>query len=435
MTLPRELEFQAVADWLGRQRGVRGLVVAFSGGVDSHVLLHLLAGQPDSLPAPLRALHVNHGLHPDAGSWADHCSDVCADLGVPLQVLAVDVSSGPSVEAQARQARYAVMETHLGAGELLLTAHHRDDQVETLLLRALRGAGIDGLAAMLPCRPLGAAMLARPLLGISRDAILSYADAHRLDWLDDPANADLAHDRNFLRHRVMPLLRQRWPGTDLTLAQLAGQARESRRLLEELAVADGLGRGATVACELLRDLPDARVRNLIRAWLRRLDLPMPPRHRLQQGLHDLLQAAADRQPEMLWSGGRLRRYRGLLYADEGSDPPPWTLPVPWDGEPLQLLDAGVLHAQEADGGLDPELVNAGLELAPRRHGERCRPAGRGERQVKKLLQEAGIPPWQREHWPLLRDGNDIVAIPGICICEGYAVEAGDVGLELRWEPV
>ncbi|MCC5812366.1 MAG: tRNA lysidine(34) synthetase TilS [Ectothiorhodospiraceae bacterium] len=433
--MPSVLEPQAIVDWLGRQRGAHGYVVAYSGGVDSHVLLHVLASQAELLPFPLRALHVNHGIHPAADSWAEHCSDVCADLDVPLQVVAVDVSPGPSLEAQARRARYAALEQHLAAGELLLTGHHRDDQVETLLLRALRGAGIDGLAAMPPGRPLGVARLARPLLGVPRAAILAYAEQHRLAWIDDPANADLAHDRNFLRHRVLPPLRQRWPGADQSLAQLAQQARESRFLLEELAIVDGLGRGATVSCDLLRELPDARARNLVRAWLRRLDLPMPPRPRLRQGLHDLLAAGEDRQPELAWPGARLRRFRGLLYADEGGDPPPWTIPVPWDGRPLQLLEAGVLHVQESDGGLDPELLEAGLELAPRRYGERCRPEGRGERQVKKLLQEAGIPPWQRMHWPILRDGNEIVAIPGVCVCEGYGVGEDETGLELRWEPV
>lgn len=428
------LDPELLLERVSRISGCRGLAVAYSGGVDSHVLLHALVQTGDNLPFPLRAMHVNHGLHPDAEQWAEHCSDVCQELDVALQVFRIDVPRGPSPEAQARRARYAVLEEHLNPGEALLTAHHRDDQVETLLLRALRGAGVDGLAAMLPRRTLGHGLLVRPLLDVSRNAILTYARDQGLQWIDDPSNQELRHDRNFLRQRVMPLLRERWPSADHTLAGLASQARETRELLEVLAETDGLGEEATVPCETLRALPEARARNLVRAWLRRLGLPMPPRHRLRQGLHDLLHAAEDRQPCLQWPGGRLRRFRDELHADEGVDVPVLSETMWWAGEARLFLPSGVLHADPAPEGLDPDVVRNGLELGARRSGERCRPVGCGERAVKKLLQEAGIPPWQRDGWPVLRQHGVVVAIPGVCVCQGFQAKPGERGLGLAWEP-
>ncbi|MCC5856901.1 MAG: tRNA lysidine(34) synthetase TilS [Ectothiorhodospiraceae bacterium] len=412
----------------------RGLVVAYSGGVDSHVLLHALARCGDALPGPLRAMHVDHGLHPESPRWAEHCSDVCQDLDVPLQVFRVQVPDGPSLEAQARYARYAAFEAHLASGEYLLTGHHLDDQMETVLLRILRGAGVDGLVAMQSRRHLGQGELLRPLLDVARARILAYGELHALQWIEDPANRDQRHDRNFLRSQVLPLLRQRWPGVDRTLAGLAAQALETRGLLDALAEADGLGSGATVDCAGLRALPEARARNLLRAWLRRLGLPMPPRARLRQGLRDLLHAGEDRHPCLRWPGGRLRRYGDALYADEGVDPPPLEGEVSWHGEPRLLLPAGVLHSEPGPEGLDPAVVRAGLELGARRPGERCRPVGRGERPVKKLLQEAAIPPWLRSRWPVLRRGGTVVAIPGVCVCQGFQVPPGESGLVLAWEP-
>ncbi len=411
-----------------------GLVVAYSGGVDSHVLLHGLSRVNDGLAVPLRAMHVNHGLHPDAEQWAEHCSDVCQDLEVPLQVFRVTVPPGPSLEAQARHARYAVLEEHLASGEVLLTAHHRDDQVETVLLRALRGAGVEGLASIQPRRSFGQVQLLRPMLDISRAAILAYATDQGLRWIDDSSNRDLRHDRNFVRQRVLPLVRERWPSVDQTLAGLANQAAEHRELLDSLAQWDGLDEEATVPCGVLRELPEARRRNLIRAWLRRQGLPMPPRNRLRQGLHDLLYAAEDRQPCIEWLGGRLRRYRDRLYADDSVDPEPLVGSIRWAGEPRLLLPGGILHADPAPQGLDPALAAEGLALGSRRPGEHCHPEGRGERSVKKLLQEAGIPPWLRDSWPILRRADVVAAIPGVCVCRGFASAPGQSGLALAWEP-
>lgn len=411
------------------------LLVAYSGGVDSHVLLHCLAGLRDAIGAPIGAIHVNHRLQPMADDWAAHCRSVCARLDVPLRVVDVAVDTGSNLEARARAARYAAWEEMLLPGEALCAAQHRDDQAETVLLRLLRGSGVDGLAAMPPSRALGAGRLLRPLLQVSRQQILAYAEEHDLDYVDDPSNHALSHDRNYLRHVVIPGIEQRWPDARATLARFADAAAESRRLGLDLAAADGLPDAPVLDCAVLWALPGRRRRNLLRAWLQRLSLRPPGRLRLEQGLHDLLHAEDDRQPELRWPGGRIRRYRESLYADDGVDPPPLSAARPWRGEPRLLLPSGILHARPVQGGgLRAALAREGLAVAGRVPGEVCRPVGGRRRAVKKLLQEAGIPPWQRDNWPRVRLHGELVAIPGICICEGFVAEPGQQGLELRYEP-
>ncbi|WP_147674782.1 tRNA lysidine(34) synthetase TilS, partial [Vulcaniibacterium tengchongense] len=211
------------------------LVVGFSGGLDSTVLLHWLAADPALRARGLRALHVNHALHPAADAWQRHCVAVCERLQVPLRSVRVEVQrgAGSGLEAAAREARHAAFAAELAAGEVLVLAHHRADQAETFLLRALRASGPDGLAAMRPWRRYGAGWLWRPLLGCGRDALLAHARAHGLGWIDDPGNADPAFDRNFLRARVLPLLRERWPHADAALARAAALCGEAQALLED----------------------------------------------------------------------------------------------------------------------------------------------------------------------------------------------------------
>ncbi len=429
------LDPAGVVDALRRQGPFVTLYVAYSGGADSHALLYLLTRYRERLGCDLRAVHVNHNLQPGADSWVEHCRGVARELRIPLTVLDVYPDPDANREARARRARYQALTGLLGAGEAVCTAHHREDQAETVLLRLLRGSGVDGLAAMPASRPLGNGRLLRPLLEVSRDALRRYAAAHGLEHVDDPSNTGVEQDRNYLRNRVLPLLRCRWPAADSTLARYSAAAAEARRLGEDLAVLDGLPSGPQLDCALLWALPGRRRRNLVRAWLRSLALPLPGRERLLQGLDDLLHAEGDRVPEMRWPGGRVRRYRERLHADDGIDPPPLAAPRPWRGEPRLLLPSGVLHARPIIGdGLSRRVVSQGLVVDHRRPGERCRPAGRPRRTLKKLMQEAGIPPWQRDQWPVLRGGGETVAVPGICVCTGFRAEGAEEGVVLRFEP-
>jgi len=292
-----------------------GLCVAFSGGPDSTALLAALA-RLRRRPRSLRAVHVDHGLHPDSGSWATHALALARSLNVPCTVLTAKVSRarGESPEARARAARYRLLADALSEGEVLLTAQHEDDQVETVLLMLLRGAGMAGLAAMPEVAPFARGSLARPLLTRSRAELVAWVRRQGLACLDDPSNADEAFDRNFLRLRVLPVIRERWPAAATTVSRTARHAAEAQRLLEALAQADvGAARhGESLAASSLRALPPDRRRNALRFWITSRGFVLPPTARLREMAGPLLAARADAHPSVAWPGARVELHTGLL---------------------------------------------------------------------------------------------------------------------------
>lgn len=306
---------RALAPWLPAHR----VWVAFSGGLDSTVLLHLLAARPEASSLPLAAIHVDHGLHPDSAAWAEHCRQVCAALGVPLTVrrLTLRRRPGESLEALAREGRYAILRELAGPGDLVLTAQHQDDQAETLLLALLRGSGVKGLAAMPQVAPLGQARLLRPLLGHTRAQLLAWAQARGLRWLDDPSNADPAFDRNFLRARVMPLLTERWPACAASLSRSAAHCAAAQGLIEGQAAAELprlIGsRPGTLSLSRLAALEPALLAAVLRYWIAGLGLPPPDSRHLGRIQDESLTARPDRQPLVTWPGAEARRYRDDLY--------------------------------------------------------------------------------------------------------------------------
>ncbi len=419
-----------------------GHCVAFSGGPDSHVLLHALASLREELPGSLRAVHVNHRLQPQAESWAAHCETVCRSLAVPLAVHTAARPFAGAGETWARAQRYTLFAGLLRPEEMLLTAHHRDDQAETVLLRLLRGSGVDGLAGIPPVRALGNGRVGRPLLDLPRASLQGYATARGLKSIEDPGNAEPGADRNFLRHRILPLLRERWPGADATMARAGELLRQEHQVTADYA-APMLPRdphGPLHWPPLLSLSPGAQ-RIVLRHWLRRAGLPAPEARQLEAGRRMLLLAGYDRQPEFTWPGGRVRRYRELLHAESqmarrasaeghGRD-----VGVAWSLDHDLHLAGGWLRCTPGTGGMDTARLPRGqVTVAFRSGGERCRPAGRPRRPVKKLFQEAGVPPWQRGQWPLLMAGDEIAAVPGICVCEGFQVAPPGRGLHLSWEP-
>lgn len=419
---------------LSRLPDARRYLVAFSGGADSLVLLHLMQALRPRLTAVLAAAHVNHGLHPQADHWQAHCAAICEAWDIPLVSHRLHLRPGPDLEARAREARYAALAAALDDDGVLLTAHHADDQAETVLLRLLRGSGTSGLAGIRRDRALAGGRLARPLLGWRRAELRAYAAAHALDWLEDPANEDLSQDRNFLRHRVLPTLRQRWPAVDRGLGRLADDAAETDFLLAELARLDGLIDADCLPLDRLRDLADHRARNLLRQWIRARGLLPPGRRRLAAGLHALCSAAADRAPELHWPGGRIRRYRQELYLDRGEPSPAVPDVVRLVGAEDRRFAWGRLFWQR--GGALPAAALDGADVHLRFAALRTRvvPLGRPAKRLGRLLQEAGVPPWQRASWPLLCRGDLVLAVPGICVCEGVAASNAGPGLSPCWEP-
>ena len=403
-------------------------VVAYSGGLDSHVLLHALS----RLGIELAAVHVHHGLSRNADLWAEHCQAQCAALGVPCRVVQVEVArdAGKGIEAAARSTRYAALEQVLGEGEMLLTAHHQDDQAETLLLMLLRGAGVAGLAAMPAVRACGRGRLARPLLGLPRSALHLYAQRHGLSWVDDESNFDTSLDRNYLRHELLPLLRERWPAAPRALARSAAHLAEAGELLAELAAADLVtacgGRPGTLSVSALQPLTPPRRRNLLRHWLRTLDLPLPGTVHLHRIEQEVLLARRDAEPLVGWPGAEVRRYRDDLHAMPPLAPVP-DAELEWDmAQPLPLPDGRTLTATvvaAAPGLSAARCADARVTVRFRAGGERCAPVGRGHtHELKKLFQEARVPPWERERIPLLFVDGVLAQVVGYWICVPYAAE-------------
>jgi tRNA(Ile)-lysidine synthase len=408
------------------------VAVALSGGVDSVVLLHLLRRGLKLPPSRLCAIHVNHQISPDAAAWAAHCRRYCRELGVPLRLRKVEVARGNSTEAAARTARYRVF-AQSGAAVVAL-AHNRDDQAETMLLQLLRGAGPRGLAAMPEFRP-GEPALWRPLLALPRAAILAYARRHGLTWVEDDSNADTAYTRNFLRHRVLPLIETRLPGAAAVLARAARLQAEAAGLLDELARLDLGADDGPLRVALLARLTPPRARNALRLHLRRRGLAMPDAARLDELLRQLLASRDDARLRVDLGALVARRFRGELHLLRPLPALPAGFARAWNGRgELSLPELGgrLALVRAAQGGLAACWLR-GLTVRVRRGGESLRlHAGAGRRSLRKLLQEAGLPPWLRERWPLLHVGERLVAVPGIGVDADFRAAAGRAGWMPEW---
>lgn len=410
--------------------------IGFSGGLDSTALLHALAHMPDARARGLGAIHVHHGLHPGADAWVLHCVAACEALGLHCEVARVDVvPDGRGPEAAAREARHAAFAGHLPAGGVLVLAHHRDDQAETVLLRALRASGPDGLAAMRPVRAFADGWLWRPLLPFSRAQLHAYAQAHGLRWIEDPSNADDDADRNFLRNRVLPLLRTRWPQADAALAGVAALQADTGDLLdtgdaEALAQARTLDT-AVLRIDTLRSLPAARRARVLRRWCAGLGLPPLPAQALAWCEHDLARGLPDRQPCFDWAGHRLQRWRELLHAGPVRAPLELTYSDTWDGRaPLRLSDGSVLAFE---GAIEDA---AAWQVRARRGGERIRLPGRAHTHaLKHVLQSLAVPPWLRAHLPLLVDpGGQLAAAGDLVFGADFDAWLRSGDRRLRWWP-
>jgi tRNA(Ile)-lysidine synthase len=421
------------------------LWLAFSGGLDSLVLLHSLCALRDELSGfSLRAIHINHGLQDEAQAWSEFCRQQCTQLEVPLVIKSVQVSTqnGESLEAQARHARYEALASCLGKNDILLTAQHSDDQAETLLLQLLRGAGPRGLAAMPAVSLFAEGWQLRPLLDFTRTELHEWAVQQQLDWVDDPSNLDVRFERNYLRQEVMPSLKKRWPALDPVLGRVAKQQAEASELLDALAEQDlqtiGSESGQCLRVSGLLEYSAARQRNVLRYWLRQQQLPLPSRRKLETLRHDMLLAGEDRMPCVTWQGAEVRRYRDYLYAGLPLPPRPGEAEsMTWDLRGPLLLPHGLgsLHAVSASGeGLSPQALQAGVEVGFRHGGEQCRPAGQPHhRSLKNLFQEAAVPPWQRDRTPLVYVDRQLAEIVGLCVCEPYQARPGEEAVRIHWQ--
>lgn len=411
------------------------LCVAFSGGPDSTALLHALAQMPWARTHGLRALHVDHRLHPDSASWASHCQAFCRALDIACTVLPVQVErgSGSGLEAAARAARHAALAAAMLDGEVLLFAHHRDDQVETVLLKLLRGAGPDGLGGMRALRPFGHGQLWRPLLELSRQQLLAYVARHQLHCIDDPSNADTRLARNRLRHEILPQLVRYWPQAADSILHSAALSRAAANTLRTqwlhsfTELHDPLS-GSLDADRWLALAPALR-EPLLDHWLHGRGLTAPSAAQRQQ-IERQCAAAPGRLPCISWPGTELHVWKGRLWGLPPAIEVPSDWQTSWHGEPLHLPDGGQLTLD-----VDGARLDTPLRVQLRRGGERMRPAGDPHtRALRDLFQHGHMPPWQRMQCPLLYETDQLVAVGDRWLTARGTEIFVETGAHPRWLP-
>lgn len=416
------------------------LWVAYSGGVDSHVLLHAIHQYRRHLPEVAGAIHVNHGLQQQAAAWADHCQTIAAALHIPFIVEHVTLTTGEGLEDQARCARYAVFERLIEKDDVLLMAHHQDDQAETFLLQAIRGGGPHGLAAMPAVTSMGKGYLVRPLLAITREQIMAYAHDNGLRWIEDPSNLNQRFDRNYLRHTIMPLLCERWPHMSRTLSRSAHHAATlvdlTHDLLDDERAAARGGNDHTLSVAALLQMPTARAALLIRDLCRTLRIPVPATVHIEELIHRQLTTDNERQIRVDWPGGAFRRFQGDLYVLPALPViPPGDWCYDWDNrQPVNIpelqIEIGCIAASGL--GIQGDIFLRGLQIRPRRGGERCKALGDAyTRDLKSVFQYHNVPPWERWRVPLFFSGDTLVAVGDLVVCDHAAAPKDETGYIIR----
>ncbi len=414
--------------------------IAFSGGMDSTALVHAMAHIQNELTADVRAIHINHGLHPDADSWQAHCEKQCKQLGIPLscETVQVEQTARQSPEAQARKARYAAMIERMSGDDMLLTAHHAEDQAETVILNLMRGAGVDGLAAIQPLRRTGDTWLGRPLLHWRRQQLCQFLTRENITFVDDPSNDDLAIRRNYVRHEILPRLTRMWPAATEQLNKSAELVRSASSILKSVAAADlAICQGARcyeINVQSLYEFDIDRQALIVRQWARANDLPTPDQRQLIELLRQLHHARDDTALCLKWPGVELHRYRAKLFIMPAMPECPGDWQLEWDGHtPVDLpAGSGKIFLQ---GGTTTLFDETPLLLHTRIGSERLQPAGQPHhKSLKQLFQSAGIPPWLRSRIPLVSQNGQCLAVGDIWLDQDFEKILSKSRLSLFWEP-
>ncbi|MEZ8691609.1 tRNA lysidine(34) synthetase TilS [Vibrio splendidus] len=412
------------------------LIVAFSGGVDSRVLLELAAQYAQTYDIECCAVHVHHGLSQNADHWAEQCQTWCDALSVSLAVdrVSLDINSGESVEKLARDARYQAFQQHIRQGDVLVTGQHIDDQLETFLLALKRGSGPKGLSSMAKVMSFGEAFIVRPLLSVTRSDIEASAHDMGLTWVEDESNQDVRFDRNFIRHQVTPTLTERWPSFRESVSRSAQLCAEQELLLDELLEShfqQALGDSQNLSIETLSQHSDLLRARLLRMWLSHCNQPMPSQKQLKLIWDEVACAQADANPKLVLNDAEVRRFNHQLYlVRETKDLSDWQSHLSM-GESLTLPDGlGELRlnsalSDDASNNRDVQSfslsdTNATLRVIFSPEGLSAHPLGRGHsRKLKKLFQEYQVPSWLRRRTPILMDGDRVIAVLGLFVDKNY----------------
>ena len=441
VVLSPELIWQQVQDLLpNKSLDSLSLCVGLSGGLDSIVLLDLLYKQQLQNPSfNLKAIHINHQLQDEAQAWADFCQKFCETKNIHFQSINVDVveTKKTGLEAAARNARYKAFSENLSRNEFLLTAHHRDDQIETFFLQILRGAGIDGAAAINPCIQFDNHYLLRPLLNIDREQLKEYAENERLQWIEDPSNTEVHFNRNYLRHEILPKLEQRWPSYRQTIQRFSSNARLATNVLNDYISKDYIdclnSEKNTLLIDVLLNLNLEKRLMVIRYWIKQQNFSTPSESVLLQ-IHAALEAYEDSNPLIEWGDAIVRRYRNELYllprikVNFEKEVFLWDLKAP-----IKINNLGEISVQEIMGqGISVNYANAEIKIVFRQGGEKCQPSGRqGNHSLKKIFQEYDVPPWLREKTPIILIDGQIAAVVGLFYCAPFAAKKEESGFVLK----
>ena len=418
----------------------RNLWVGYSGGMDSHVLLHVLDSVTQAHSVNLTAIHINHGLSDRAREWAGHCQSVCNNMKIQMHLIEMDATAakGESPEAWARTLRYAAFLELISSEDVLYTAHHKDDVAETVLLQLFRGAGPAGLSAMPVRTRFGKGWHHRPLLRFSRHQLAVYARHFDLCWIDDESNLDSKYDRNFLRHNILPLINNRWPGVIDTLSRAAGHQSQASELLNDMARRDMAmtvhGPSGCLDIKSLMQFSKPRMMNVIRYWLKHKGLALPAEKHLSRILIDIVNAREDASPCVSWQGTEVRRYRHLMFASKPlPEIPDKQQRIPWDLQQVCSLTMGELQAARTKGnGIKAaKCADKTVHIRYRSGGEMILHAGH-HHTLNKLFQAYGIASWYRDYVPLIYINNRLVEIAGVCIDDVFKAVKGEDAWLVTW---
>lgn len=422
---------EAVRDVCLRLGLQRRYWIAYSGGVDSHVLLYLCAQLRKELACEFNVIHINHGLSPNAAKWSQHCAAISGALDLPFisESINLNLAQGDSLEEKARMLRYETIAKHISSDDVLLTAHHQQDQTETFLIQMLRGAGLKGLSAMPEIKPFHAGLHVRPLLAFDRAALVSFAESQQLQWIEDDSNENRLFARNYLRHQVLPVMAARWPAAVATIARSAQHCAEAEQLLTEMAAESLLqasgSKPNTLSISRLLLLSEAKQRWLLRLWIHQHGFRLPSQKKLATIFKTMLHTAWDKMPIVTWTGCVLRRYRDDLYLSaprtelNTNDIYQWQL-----SSPLTLNGVGVLSATPAIG---QGLRVSELTVKFRQGGEKIKLTGRPRRTLKNLLNEWGVLPWERHLLPLIYHGDELIGVVGYYYHEDWLAGENQAG--------
>ena len=446
-------EVNNLSEHLNKFNKANHLYVGYSGGLDSHVLLHViieLIGKKR-----ITAVHVNHQLSSNSDIWQKHCEDRCLEIGVDIICKTVSIKNrGTGIEDAARNARYSVFEKLLKKNDLLILAHHADDQIETMLFRLFRGSGIKGMSGMPISRLLGNGELFRPLLPFFRRDLESYASANQINWIEDDSNLDIAFDRNFIRHKLIPTINERWPNSSFKLNRSANIFAESDFLINILAQKDfkivkevSERVGWSISIDKLNGFEIIRQKNILRYWFNLHNLTLPSHAVLDNALNQMIGSKIDAEPIVSWGDLQLRRFNKKLYLlPLNFEDPNYSVKkkkgrelleknsIKWDGSShLILPDSSSLCVKlKMKGGLRID-VKKNLEIRFRSGGERCKPKGRsGSNTLKKLFQEYTLEPWLRNNIPLIYIDNRLAAVGDLWVCDEFCAEPDELGIQLEW---